>query len=455
MRHGVEIKLRPKSFQVLEFLVRNAGRLVSREELMTAVWPQAIVTDGSLTQCMIDIRRAIEDDDHRMIRTVPRRGFILEVPVVAVAGSRSEHTGPGRPRPGRGRSWAARPWLLATVMPTLLMAVIGWWASGRTAGPGESHDLRARELFQQAQFFYKRRGPGDLDRARDYYMRVLEIQPEHAGALTGLAGVYRLEVDAGDIPFATGIVLQRDALQRALEANPNLAEAHARMGEVQFAMGDYEAARASHERAFELDPASPLVLSMRSFFLAWEGRMDEAISLQQRAAMLDPLSAVTHGNLAELLYAAGRMQEAEREWRAQAALNPSESINFDIGRIRVLQSRFGEAERLAAAGPPGTNRDQLLALAAPAAGHDSAGEAAMRRLVAARTRISLVRLAEVLAFRGRRDEAFERLSEGVGGSGPQPSNNDPSFDQACAIMDLSPFLKPLHDDPRWARLCNV
>ena len=53
-----EVKLRPKSFEVLKYLVSSAGRLVSKDELIAAVWPDTAVTDDSLVQCLIEVRRA-------------------------------------------------------------------------------------------------------------------------------------------------------------------------------------------------------------------------------------------------------------------------------------------------------------------------------------------------------------------------------------------------------------
>ena len=73
-----ELPLRPKSFAVLVYLVQNAQELVTKDELMDAVWTDTIVTDGALTQCIIDIRRALGDDDRTFVRTVPRRGFIFD-----------------------------------------------------------------------------------------------------------------------------------------------------------------------------------------------------------------------------------------------------------------------------------------------------------------------------------------------------------------------------------------
>ena len=56
---GADVRLRPKSFEMLCYLVENHGRLVSKEELLNAVWGRTVVTEGSIAQCLIDIRRAL------------------------------------------------------------------------------------------------------------------------------------------------------------------------------------------------------------------------------------------------------------------------------------------------------------------------------------------------------------------------------------------------------------
>jgi DNA-binding winged helix-turn-helix (wHTH) protein len=80
-RGGREIDLRPKSFEVLRYLVENAGRLVPKDELIEAVWPSVVVTDESLARCVSDVRQALGDSQQRIIKTVPRRGYLFGVPV--------------------------------------------------------------------------------------------------------------------------------------------------------------------------------------------------------------------------------------------------------------------------------------------------------------------------------------------------------------------------------------
>lgn len=80
---GSHVELRPQSFDVLRKLVENAGAVVSKEELLSSVWEDRAVTEDSLTQCIIDIRRALSDSDKRIVRTIPRRGYVFEGDLLA------------------------------------------------------------------------------------------------------------------------------------------------------------------------------------------------------------------------------------------------------------------------------------------------------------------------------------------------------------------------------------
>lgn len=73
-----DINLPPKAFEVLRHLAQNAGRLVPKQELHEAVWANVVVSDESLVQCIRELRQKLGDDEHRLIKTVPRRGYLLD-----------------------------------------------------------------------------------------------------------------------------------------------------------------------------------------------------------------------------------------------------------------------------------------------------------------------------------------------------------------------------------------
>ncbi|MBP0445816.1 winged helix-turn-helix domain-containing protein [Roseomonas sp. SSH11] len=74
---GAELRLRPKPFALLRHMLDNPGRLLGRDELMETLWPGVVVTDDSLTQCISDLRRAFGDRAAHVLRTLPKRGYML------------------------------------------------------------------------------------------------------------------------------------------------------------------------------------------------------------------------------------------------------------------------------------------------------------------------------------------------------------------------------------------
>jgi len=115
---GNEIALRPKTFAVLRCLVENSGRLVSKDELFAAVWPNLVITDDALVQSIGELRRALGDDGSRLIKTIPRRGYRFEAdaPVVAATSLPSRGAVPTGRRIGLIASFALAVVLAAAVL---------------------------------------------------------------------------------------------------------------------------------------------------------------------------------------------------------------------------------------------------------------------------------------------------------------------------------------------------
>lgn len=81
---GEQIHLRRKTFSVLQHFVTNPGRIVSKDELLQALWPGVVVTEDSLVQCVGELRAALDDQAQRLVKTVPRRGYMLDASVQAL-----------------------------------------------------------------------------------------------------------------------------------------------------------------------------------------------------------------------------------------------------------------------------------------------------------------------------------------------------------------------------------
>ena len=159
-RDGEAILLAGKTYDTLLILVRSAGQVVEKDDLMKRVWPDTFVTDDSLTQNISVLRKALADtpDDPHFIVTVPRRGYRFAADVVEIRGPEpteiTQRSTEGR-LGGAGR--LRRAVLAHPVMVTLLvvgLALVGgrWWLgpepfSGRPASAGSPiHSLAVLPL---------------------------------------------------------------------------------------------------------------------------------------------------------------------------------------------------------------------------------------------------------------------------------------------------------------------
>jgi TolB-like protein/DNA-binding winged helix-turn-helix (wHTH) protein/tetratricopeptide (TPR) repeat protein len=135
LRDGVQVGLRPRSFDALRYLVEHRGRLVTKEELIQALWPRSVVTDDSLVKCIQDVRGALGDDDHTYIRTVPRRGYLFDVVVTAAATPGEEAVDTAVPPVMNGAPRRARriaPLFVGLAATAALAVGVGYWLFAAT-----------------------------------------------------------------------------------------------------------------------------------------------------------------------------------------------------------------------------------------------------------------------------------------------------------------------------------
>jgi TolB-like protein/DNA-binding winged helix-turn-helix (wHTH) protein/Flp pilus assembly protein TadD len=125
-RNGTEIALRPKSFALLQYLVTHAGRLITKDELLSKIWPGVVVTEDSLTRCVSEVRAALGDTDQTMIKTVSRRGYAFVGPVTKLDDDPVVLPAADALVPAK-RDVASRRWVLAMIAIFVLAG--GVWYS--------------------------------------------------------------------------------------------------------------------------------------------------------------------------------------------------------------------------------------------------------------------------------------------------------------------------------------
>jgi tetratricopeptide (TPR) repeat protein len=232
----------------------------------------------------------------------------------------------------------------------------------------------------------------------------------------------------------------RKEVEKALELDPNLAEAYAAMGRIKRNYDwDWTGADAAYKRAFELEPANADAVRGAAGLAAALGRFDEAIQLERRAIELDPLRVATHFLLSMHYYYAGQLREANKAMRKALELNPQyPDAHTILGRVYLVQSKPEEALAESQKESDPNWREQGLALAYHALGQKQQANASLTQYIKEYQDTSAYQIAEIYAYRGEADKAFEWLERSY-----------KQRDSGLAQMKGDPLLRNIEKDPRY------
>jgi TolB-like protein/Tfp pilus assembly protein PilF len=295
------------------------------------------------------------------------------------------------------------------VVKALKVTLLGTALTTRSSS--KPQDSEAYNLALQGRFFLERRSQKDLERAVEYFRRSRERDPGYAPAWAGLSGAYARQADGGYVPAADGYGQAREAAEKALALDPQLAEAHLAIGKVQTTYDwDWDAADASYRRALDLEPGSAEALRHAGVQAITLGRWDEAIDLTNKAIERDPLRPNSYHNLGLALQAVNRDTEAEAALRTALELDPDGALrHWAIGRALLLQGKTDAALRETQRETDESWRLSGLPLVFHALGRRGDSDAALAALKDKYAGDSAYQIAEVHAFRGEADLAFEWL----------------------------------------------
>jgi TolB-like protein/DNA-binding winged helix-turn-helix (wHTH) protein len=298
----------------------------------------------------------------------------------------------------------------------------------------------AFEAYLQGYHFFQGNTDKDANMATRYFERATLLDPSYALAWAWLTRARNWQANQGLIPMEEGRRLAREAVERALSLNPNLAKAHIEMGRLKQQIDfDWVGADASFQRAISLEPGNPEGVRMAAWSAAMFGRFDEAVQLGRRAVDLDPLDEENWWSLGQIQRLNGQLDQAAADGKKGLELDPdSAGVHILLSQVYLMQGRpqdaLPEIERIHYA----SYRACLYALAYHALGREEDAAAALSELMKYHAS-SAFEIVAVYAFRNQRDKAFEWL------------------DRAYAQHDLNlnwtkvdPLLKNLHSDPRYA-----
>jgi adenylate cyclase len=206
----------------------------------------------------------------------------------------------------------------------------------------QTTNAEAYELYLKGRFFWNQRGIG-LKKALHYFELALIEDPEYALAMSGLSDAYSLLSWYGYLPPAEASPRAIAAANRAVQLDPQLAEAHTSLGFCQFChRWDWAGAEREFRRAIELNPRS----TPARYWLGWGyscvGRHEEAVELCRQAVGLEPFSAIDRTFLGWMYYHAGKFDEAEQQLRKVIELDRDRRFVFGIwllGKVYVAAGK--------------------------------------------------------------------------------------------------------------------
>jgi TolB-like protein/DNA-binding winged helix-turn-helix (wHTH) protein/Flp pilus assembly protein TadD len=315
--------------------------------------------------------------------------------------------------------------------------------SQQQAELAQSHPVNpeAFDAYLQGYHYFQGSTDKDANMATTYFERATQLDPSYALAWAWLSRARNWQANEGLIPMEEGRRLSREAVERALALNPNLAAAHSQMGRIKQQV-DYDraGADASFQRAVALEPGNPEYVSLAAYSAVILGRFDEALQLDRQAIDLDPLNAGSWEALAETELYMGQLDQSAADSKKAVEVNPDYWAGpINLSRIYLLQGRpqdaLHEIERVHYA----TYRAHLYALTYHALGREKESDAALNELITKYHASNAFEIAMIYAFRNQTDEAFEWLDRAY-------AQRDPSL----MSTKVEPLLESLHKDPRYA-----
>lgn len=445
--NGQKVPLTTKAFDTLLYLVDRAGEVVTKAELLRAVWPGVVVEENNLSQCVSALRRALGESSRApdFIVTVPGRGYRF---IAEVFRSTATSSPPSVPATPSGEPVANLFAMQDAIAERVASAVVEKVAGGERQRPRRrpTSDAQAYQLYVNGWSALTRPSGTNLERGLRYFEQAVQLDPGFALAYICMAdcwallGVFGMRAPHEVFPRA------REAVLNALAVEPLLAEAHAELGHILWVY-DLDAPRAQHalQRALEIDPTSPMALHYLGLTEAAQGRLDEALATLRRAQAAEPLAVNINTNIGMIHYYARRYADAVAQAKAALELDHRFEHAYSVaGRALLhLGDYDGALEQFRARQGTTIGDDADVPTVYALAGDLAAARRELERLLREREQryVSAHAVATINAALGEKNAALDWLER--------------AFDeraQPIGYLLVDPLFDGFHDEPRFQQL---
>jgi eukaryotic-like serine/threonine-protein kinase len=311
----------------------------------------------------------------------------------------------------------------------------------------QTANSEAYQLYLRGRYLYKTGRRAEQEKALEYFNQAITLDPNYALAYTGIADVYST-FSAQYLPPSEAIPKARQAVLKALELDETLPEVHLALALIKlFGDWDWAGTERALKRALELNPNLAEAHGFYAGLLSVQGRFAEALHAAQRAEELDPFALGPSSEMGSVLYRSRQYDRALAHYRKMLELDPNNAgIHFYFGLIFSDQGRHQEAIselRQAVALSPHLTYRAWLACVYARAGQQGEALKILRELEARATRehVSPVYLARIYTSLGDKDRAFAWLRKAYA------ERND-----HLLALGVEPVYDPLRGDPRFTEL---
>jgi serine/threonine-protein kinase len=312
---------------------------------------------------------------------------------------------------------------------------------------GENEE--ARQLYTAGRYYATRRTAEGLRQAIERLERAVELDPDYAIALAELADCYALLNWYVEPPPAEAWERAKESALAAVEADPQLADAHASLGFVRLHYDrDWIAAERELRKAIQLKPGNQVAHRWYAYSLSAMGRHDEAYAEIERARQISPQSAVIATAVANVLFLAGKFDECITQCRKALELDPGAVAAHTVlrwayelkGKHNEVMAAF-EQERSFAGDTPTTHAKRAHVLAAIGK-HDEA-KTMLEEIISKRNQnwVTAYEIAIIYTLLGDFENAFRWLKQA-----------EREHAVGFTFVRVDPHLARLRTDPRFVDL---
>jgi serine/threonine protein kinase/tetratricopeptide (TPR) repeat protein len=308
---------------------------------------------------------------------------------------------------------------------------------------GHGHNVESHRLYLQGKYFVNRLNEEDTKRGVQYLDDAVKLDPSDAPAWAELSRAYAIMAGYGWLPVIEGYRKAREAAERAIQLQPDLAEGYSRLASVQRAHDwDWKGAEESTRRALELAPGDADTLRAAGVLAHLRGRLEEAERLFLKAAEQDPLHPGGYSSLGLVYRTMNRLRDAEEMFRKSLEVSPQRIATHTILAVVLSdQGRDAEALEEVSREPAEWSRLTSLAYVHYKAGRTQESDDALRKLVEAYQDTASYQIAAIHSSRGELDDAFHWLERAW-------TDRDAGLGQLLT----EPAFRNLRGDPRWQAL---